>query len=247
MASGRRLAQLVFWAPALQLLFGNLQTSRARLHRAGVCGLSAAQAVQAGHRRRAGVATPAARRRAATETASSTTARSRWCATPPSTAAGTVPNSAAVMPLSNWPSWLEALMNRKFTAPTRPRISSGVRSCTSEKRITTLTVSAAPRTASASNRQPHPVRQREHHRRCAEDDHRLEHAHAHAAVDGVARQNHGHQQRADRGRGAQHAEARTGRPAGCRARRSAAARPRRRTAPRTDRARWCRGSPDCCG
>ena len=30
-------------------------------------------------------------------------------------------------------------MNRKFTAPTRPRISSGVASCTSENRITTLT------------------------------------------------------------------------------------------------------------
>ena len=42
-------------------------------------------------------------------------------------------------------------MNRKFTAPTRPRISSGVASCTSEKRITTLTVSAAPSTASASS------------------------------------------------------------------------------------------------
>ena len=41
-------------------------------------------------------------------------------------------------------------MNRKLTAPTRPRISSGVASCTSEKRITTLTVSAAPRIASAS-------------------------------------------------------------------------------------------------
>ena len=39
-------------------------------------------------------------------------------------------------------------MNRKFTAPTRPRISSGVDSCTSEKRITTLMVSAAPSIAS---------------------------------------------------------------------------------------------------
>ena len=70
--------------------------------------------------------------------------------TPPSTAAGIAPNKAAVTPLSNWPSWLEALMNRKFTAPTRPRISSGVASWTSEKRITTLTISAAPRIASAS-------------------------------------------------------------------------------------------------
>ena len=31
---------------------------------------------------------------------------------PPSTAAGTVPKSAAVMPLSNSPSWFEALMKR---------------------------------------------------------------------------------------------------------------------------------------
>ena len=38
-----------------------------------------------------------------------------------------------------------------FTALTRPRISGGVRSCTSEKRITTLTASAAPSTASASS------------------------------------------------------------------------------------------------
>jgi len=64
--------------------------------------------------------------------------------TPPSTAAGIAPNRAAVMPLSNSPSWLEALMNRKFTAPTRPRMSSGVASCTREIRITMLTVSAAP-------------------------------------------------------------------------------------------------------
>ena len=41
-------------------------------------------------------------------------------------------------------------MNRKFTAPTRPRMSSGVASWTRENRITTLTVSAAPSIASAS-------------------------------------------------------------------------------------------------
>ena len=38
-------------------------------------------------------------------------------------------------------------MNRELTAPTRPRMSSGVASWTSEMRITTLTMSAAPITA----------------------------------------------------------------------------------------------------
>ena len=38
-----------------------------------------------------------------------------------------------------------------FTALTRPRISTGVRNCTSENRITTLTTSAAPITASAAS------------------------------------------------------------------------------------------------
>ena len=38
-----------------------------------------------------------------------------------------------------------------FTALTRPRISGGVRNCTSAKRITTLTTSAAPMTASAAS------------------------------------------------------------------------------------------------
>jgi len=45
---------------------------------------------------------------------------------PPNNTAGTVPNRAAVTPLSKPPSWFDALMKRKFTAPTRPRISSGV-------------------------------------------------------------------------------------------------------------------------
>ena len=38
--------------------------------------------------------------------------------TPPSTAAGTVPNSAAVTPLSNWPSWLLAVSYTHLTLPT---------------------------------------------------------------------------------------------------------------------------------
>ena len=143
--------------------------------------------------------------------------------TPPSTAAGTAPNSAAVTPLSNWPSWLEALMNRKFTAPTRPRISSGVASCTSEKRITTLTVSAAPRTASAST---------DSHIQCDSANTTV------AAPKTITAWNIRRptwrwmvwrastiviSKRADRGRGAQHAEARAARSAGCRAHRSAAA------------------------
>ena len=42
-------------------------------------------------------------------------------------------------------------MKSECTALTRPSISPGVRICTSEARITTLTTSAAPRTASAAN------------------------------------------------------------------------------------------------
>ena len=98
-------------------------------------------------------------------------------------------------------------MNRKFTAPTRPRISSGVASCTSEKRITTLTVSAAPNVASASTDSHIQCETREHDRRHTEDDDGLKHPHADAAPDGVARQTRRHQQGADRGRGAQNAEA----------------------------------------
>ena len=148
---GRRLAQLVYWTPALQLLFGNLQLP-------GPGFIAPAFAAYLLHR----LFRPAPSLAVRPDHSSVSTSRSAGnsfiqssataiVATPPSTAAGTVPNSAAVTPLSNWPSWFEALMKRKFTAPTRPRISSGVASCTSENRITTLTVSAAPSTASASS------------------------------------------------------------------------------------------------
>ncbi len=56
-------------------------------------------------------------------------------------------------------------------------------------------------------RQPQPVRQREHDGAETEGDHRLEHAHADAALDGMAREHECHQKRADRRRAAQHAEA----------------------------------------
>ena len=49
--TGRRLAQLVFWTPALQLLFGNLQLPGPGFIAPALCGLSAAAAVQAGLRR----------------------------------------------------------------------------------------------------------------------------------------------------------------------------------------------------
>ena len=42
-------------------------------------------------------------------------------------------------------------MNNAFTALTRPRMASGVCNCTSEKRMTTLTTSAAPTTARAAS------------------------------------------------------------------------------------------------
>jgi 2-oxoglutarate ferredoxin oxidoreductase subunit beta len=71
--------------------------------------------------------------------------------TPPSTTAGTGPSQAASTPDSNSPIWLEAPTKTEFTAPTRPRIASGVSNCTRDIRITTLTMSDAPRTTSAAN------------------------------------------------------------------------------------------------
>ncbi len=55
-------------------------------------------------------------------------------ATPPTTTAGTTPHQAAVTPDSNSPTSFEAPMNTAFTALTRPRIASGVASCTSRLR-----------------------------------------------------------------------------------------------------------------
>ena len=70
---------------------------------------------------------------------------------PPSTTEPTGPSSAAVAPDSNSPSWFDPPMNTELTALTRPRISSGVSSCTSDWRITTLTMSAAPTTTNATS------------------------------------------------------------------------------------------------
>src|SRR5829696_151309 len=71
-------------------------------------------------------------------------------ATPPNTTARTVPNHLAVTPDSNSPSSLDAPMNMEFTALTRPRIASGVSSCTSSWRTYTLTMSPAPNKASTA-------------------------------------------------------------------------------------------------
>jgi len=57
---------------------------------------------------------------------------------------------AAVAPDSNSPSWLDAPMKMELTAATRPRMSSGVSSCVSVCRVTTLMLSAAPVKARAS-------------------------------------------------------------------------------------------------
>ena len=70
---------------------------------------------------------------------------------PPISAAGTVPNQAAVTPDSNSPNSLDVPMNMALTALTRPRISSGVSNCTSVERMTTLNMSDQPSTTSAAN------------------------------------------------------------------------------------------------
>ena len=58
---------------------------------------------------------------------------------PPITTDRTTPRSPATTPDSNSPSSFDVPMNRKFTALTRPRMASGVASCTSVERTTTLT------------------------------------------------------------------------------------------------------------
>src|SRR5271156_3133468 len=63
---------------------------------------------------------------------------------PPITTARTAPHHCAVSPLSNSPSSFDAPRNSEFTALTRPRISGGVPSCSTDERITTLTISDAP-------------------------------------------------------------------------------------------------------
>ena len=70
--------------------------------------------------------------------------------TPPAITAPTGPSHSATVPALNSPSSLLAPMKVPLTALTRPRIASGVSSWTSVWRITTLTMSAPPLTASAT-------------------------------------------------------------------------------------------------
>src|SRR5882757_4643528 len=63
---------------------------------------------------------------------------------PPATTEMTGPNSAAVNPDSSAPNSFDVPMKILFTDDTRPRISSGVTSCTIEPRMITLTLSNAP-------------------------------------------------------------------------------------------------------
>src|SRR4029434_2504343 len=70
---------------------------------------------------------------------------------PPPTTDSTGPNSAAVSPDSSAPNSFDVPMKTLFTAETRPRISSGVTSCTIEPRTITLTLSNAPATNNIDN------------------------------------------------------------------------------------------------
>ena len=89
--------------------------------------------------------------------------------------AGTTPHQAAVTPDSNSPSSFDAPMNTAFTALTRPRMTSGVCSCTSRCRTNMLTMSEAPSTPSAratartssTGRTPRSRRRRRTRRRTA--------------------------------------------------------------------------------
>src|ERR1051325_2981035 len=63
---------------------------------------------------------------------------------PPATTEITGPNNAAVNPDSSAPNSFDVPIKILFTDETRPRISSGVTSCTIEPRMITLTLSNAP-------------------------------------------------------------------------------------------------------
>ena len=65
-------------------------------------------------------------------------------ASPPPTTEATGPKSAAVAPLSKAPNSFEKPTNTDLIAETRPRSSSGVMSCSSVRRMTTLTESNIP-------------------------------------------------------------------------------------------------------
>src|SRR6185369_8349571 len=70
---------------------------------------------------------------------------------PPKITEGTVPSSFAATPDSKEPISLEELLKLWFTAETRPNRCSGVRRVSSVERITTLTLSTMPLTASSAS------------------------------------------------------------------------------------------------
>ena len=70
--------------------------------------------------------------------------------TPPAMTAGSAPSQAATTPARKSPNSLEVPTNSMCTALTRPRMSSGVPSCTMVERTHTLIMSAAPMIASAA-------------------------------------------------------------------------------------------------
>ena len=97
---------------------------------------------------------PGCRAATARESRATTARPPRRCPRRPAAPSPPAPARAAVAPDSNSPSWLLAPMNTELTALTRPRMSSGVSSCTRVWRMTTLIMSAAPPAASIGHRQP---------------------------------------------------------------------------------------------
>ena len=89
---------------------------------------------------------------------------------------------------------------------TRPRIASGATTCTSVERMTTLSMSAAPRIGKRRERQHEVARQAEDERRRAIDRHRDHHAAPDMALRRAPRQHQAGHERAQRRRAAQQAE-----------------------------------------
>ena len=71
--------------------------------------------------------------------------------TPPTATQGMAPMAAATIPLSKAPNSLEEQTNTQLTAEIRPRISSGDKSLTIERRMIMLTPSNTPLRAKAAN------------------------------------------------------------------------------------------------
>ena len=125
---------------------------------------------------------------------------------PPETTEITGPKNCATVPDSKAPSSFDVPMNSPFSADTRPRIASGVSTCTSVPRSTTLMLSQAPSRTSRPERQPQVRRQAEGDRHDAVAGDRGQQRASRALPRRPVRLHEGRRDRAERRRGQQPAQ-----------------------------------------